>query len=92
MALDSPDNLKNAVLEGFLVQVRTPNAMEHLAAVESLPYVKECSIHGASLHVLLENESYTATLNKAINIEVEPITPSLEDVFIALARKQRLAY
>jgi len=85
LAVDTPDNLKQNVLAGHLVEVDLPDAMDRLAAIEQLPYVKECSMHGLLLHVLLAKEADLAALESFTGAPAKPITPSLEDVFIALA-------
>ncbi|KAF1083911.1 putative ABC transporter ATP-binding protein YbhF [Sporotomaculum syntrophicum] len=87
MAVDTPDNLKQNVLAGCLVELDLPNAMDQLENIEQLPYVKECSVHGLLLHVLLEDESNLGLLEEYTGVPAKPITPSLEDVFIALANK-----
>ena len=91
LALDSPDRLKATALEGFLVELELPGAMERIGSIEALPYVRECSLHGPLLHVLLESEARLADLGESVGVEPRPITPSLEDVFIALAKKSRIA-
>jgi len=85
LAVDTPDNLKQNVLAGHLVELDLPDAMDRLAAIEQLPYVKECSMHGLLLHVLLADEADLAALEFFTGVQAKPITPSLEDVFIALA-------
>lgn len=87
-AVDTPDYLKRHVLGGHLVELELPDAMDWLDGIESLPYVKECTVHGPLLHVLLENESRIPALAGFAGAEPRSITPSLEDVFIALARKE----
>lgn len=87
MALDSPDNLKAKALEGYLVELELPGAMEWMAEIEIQPYVRECSMHGPLLHVLLQEPSCMSALQALTGVEPRPITPSLEDVFVALARK-----
>ncbi|MCL2337882.1 MAG: ABC transporter ATP-binding protein [Firmicutes bacterium] len=87
MAVDAPDHLKRNVLQGCLVELDLPDAMGRLESIEQLPYVKECSVHGALLHVLLENEAALAPLQEFTGTIPQVITPSLEDVFIALAAK-----
>ncbi len=87
MAVDTPDNLKQNVLEGCLVELDLPGIMERLESIEQLPYVKECSVHGLLLHVLLEDEAGLGVLEEFTGVPAKPITPSLEDVFIALANK-----
>ncbi len=88
MAVNTPDNLKKNVIDGHLVELELPDAMNRLDDIESLPYVKECTVHGPLLHVLLENESQRLALMAFTGVEPQPITPSLEDVFIALAKRK----
>ncbi|MCG9966499.1 ABC transporter ATP-binding protein [Pelotomaculum terephthalicicum JT] len=89
IANDTPDNLKNNVIEGCMVEVDLPDAMERIEELESLPYVKECSIHGPLLHVLLDSEGNVAVFDRYTGVKAREITPSLEDVFISLAKLQR---
>jgi ABC-2 type transport system ATP-binding protein len=90
LALDTPSHLKAASLGGVLVELELPDAMARIAGIESQPYVRECSLHGAVLHVILNEESDLAALQTFTGVEPIPITPSLEDVFIALAKKSRM--
>lgn len=89
MTMDTPTNLKHNTLEGFLVELELPDPMERSTELEQLPYVRECSLHGTLLHVLLANAEAVPELQRITGIASKPITPSLEDVFLALARKQR---
>lgn len=89
MAVNTPDYLKRNTLQGFLVELTIPRAMEKIGIIEKLPYVKECSMHGLSLHILLTDEKHVQDLREFSSIEPRPIVPSLEDVFIALAERQR---
>ncbi|CCO07288.1 ABC transporter ATP-binding protein [Desulforamulus hydrothermalis] len=89
IANDTPDNLKNKVIEGVLAELEIEDPMGKLQEIEQLPYVKECSVHGALLHVLLEKEQNLVDLQTYTKARVNKITPSLEDVFIALSRKKR---
>ncbi|ABO50116.1 ABC transporter related protein [Desulforamulus reducens MI-1] len=89
IANDTPDNLRNNVLEGVLAEVATNNPMDRLPVVEALPYVKECSVHGSLLHVLVQSEENLSELQQHTAGNIKKITPSLEDVFIALSRQRR---
>ncbi|NLX90145.1 MAG: ABC transporter ATP-binding protein [Firmicutes bacterium] len=89
MAVNSPDYLKRKTLQGFLVELTIPRAMEKISVLEKLPYVKECSMHGLSLHILLTDEKHVQDLHEFSGVEPRPIVPSLEDVFMALAARQR---
>ena len=86
IAVDTPDNLKRNALEGFLVELELPSAMDKIKDIESLPYVKECSIHGPLLHVLLKEERNLYDLQRTLGVKPRPIIPSLEDVFISFVK------
>ncbi|NLU49213.1 MAG: ABC transporter ATP-binding protein [Syntrophomonadaceae bacterium] len=89
IAVDTPDNLKANTLQGCLVELELPEAMDRIPAIEEQPYVKECSPHGSLLHVLLDSPAGVAALERFTGAVARPITPSLEDVFVALARHDR---
>jgi len=89
IANDTPDNLKNNIIRGCLVELDLPSAMDRVEELEKLPYVKEVSIHGPLLHVLLESEDRVAELNRHTGARAKKIKPSLEDVFITLARQKK---
>ncbi|NLK52382.1 MAG: ABC transporter ATP-binding protein [Syntrophomonadaceae bacterium] len=89
LALDSPDNLKTRMIEGFMVELEVPQAMEWLEDLEKQPYVKECTLHGSLLHVLLHGPAQMEELAKYTGVGPRPIRPTLEDVFITLAKRKR---
>lgn len=89
IANDTPDNLKNNVIKGCLVELEIPGAMDRISGIEKLPYVRECSIHGPLLHVLIESEARMAALDLFTGGKSIKISPSLEDVFISLARLKK---
>jgi len=89
IADDTPDNLKKNVIKGCLVEVAHPNALYMTDDLEKLPYVKECSIHGPLLHVLLESAGVIEALDQYTGVKAKIIKPSLEDVFVSLAKQNR---
>lgn len=89
LAMDTPDHLKANVLQGHLVELEMSDPMDRISSLEKLPYVKECSLHGPLLHVLLENEAAAGEIADFTRVKPRPIIPNLEDVFIALAKQKR---
>lgn len=89
MAIDKPDILKRDIIKGLLVELNLPSAIDQVGEFENLPYVQECSIHGSVLHVLLETPEKLNSLKEYAGVIPKPITPTLEDVFIALARQHK---
>lgn len=86
LALDSPDYLRNHVLEGCMLELELPEPVSRLERLKALPYVKECSLHGLMLHVLVQEAGNQTALEQYAGVKARPIIPSLEDVFIALAK------
>lgn len=87
LALDTPDNLKTGVIKGCMVELEVPDPMEQADKLLELPGVMESSIHGSMLHVLMQNDAAIPALEAAANGKATVITPTLEDVFLALAKK-----
>lgn len=87
LALDSPDQLKKN-LDGCLVKLDLPDPFKQIETLGSLSFVKECSFHGLSLHLLLNDSNSIAELEKISGFKPLRLTPNLEDVFINLLRQQ----
>ena len=92
IALDTPQGLRQALTRPLL-EVQTSDSARALAVLERVPGVVELALFGRTLHVTVEDTS--AALDgiqaalAAHQIEVrsmQPIAPSLEDVFIALVQ------
>lgn len=87
LALDSPDQLKKN-LDGYLVKLDVPDPFKQMEILKSLPFVKECSFHGLSLHLLLNARDSIDELQKITGFKPTRLTPNLEDIFINLLRQQ----
>lgn len=86
LAMDTPDHLKTGVIKGCLLELEVPNPMEQIDQLTKLAGVMECSIHGSMLHVLLQDVKAIPALEAAAGGKAQVITPTLEDVFLALAK------
>ena len=69
-----------------MVELELPEPVSQLERLKALPYVKECSLHGLMLHVLVREVNDQTALEQYTGVQAQPIIPSLEDVFIALAK------
>jgi ABC-2 type transport system ATP-binding protein len=87
LALDSPDQLKKN-LNGYLVKLDVPDPFKQMEILKSLPFVKECSFHGLSLHLLLNDSNGIAKLEEITGFKPTILNPNLEDIFINLLRQQ----
>ncbi len=90
-AVATPSDFKARFLQGRLFAVTSAAPLAALTALRALPGVSDVSLYGESLHVLVR-EGDAGTLAAAIaaagiaDATVEPIAPSLEDVFISLMK------
>ncbi|MEN6462109.1 MAG: ABC transporter ATP-binding protein [Syntrophomonas sp.] len=88
IAMDSPDNLKSKFIEGCMAELELPNPMSWIDKLKVQPFVRDCSMHGALLHVLVNQESDISALQAFTSTQPIQIIPNLEDVFITLAKNK----
>ncbi len=91
IALDGPSELRSAMNAGALLYLETSAPLDTMRALEYLPGIGDAAVFGSGLHVAVEDlESGMNTIrarlsDQAIAIRrMEEISPSLEDVFVAL--------
>ncbi len=89
VALAPPRELRETGLAGTLLEVEAEPAIDALTVLPTVPGVKEVTLYGAVLHVLvdagLEPTTLEARLREAglVVRDARPIRPSLEDVFVS---------
>jgi ABC-2 type transport system ATP-binding protein len=90
IARGTPDELKRSSNVGTTVEVDSSDAIAALDALDGAPFVLSAALYGASLHVTLRNTAAVDTLRDTLAAKnvavagVQPVVPSLEDVFAAL--------
>ena len=89
VACASPDALKAASRPGSLLEVKCEPLVTALEILSGVPGVKEVAVYGSLLHVVVEpSEDRPALIRRELEgrgiavLGIEPIQPSLEDVFI----------
>src|SRR5437660_268017 len=88
-----PRELRENGLSGTLLEVECEAPVEALELLAHVPGVREVTLYGALLHVLVDELS-PEDLARALRdhgqrvISVRPIRPSLEDVFVSCIRSQ----
>ncbi len=91
IAIGSPATLKRTALGGELLLVETDALGPTLAALQAAPGVRDCSVFGDALHVLVGNAreciaalpDYLAAKGLRVR-RIAPVAASLEDVFVQL--------
>ncbi len=93
VAVASPETMKDN-LPGVLVQLESDQPGEALALLEKQPGIIGTAIHGALVHLTMQDISFEQQIKAALanaNITIngwEIIQPSLEDVFISMVSEQ----
>lgn len=90
LALDSPNRLKQTVVQGEVWNVTAQPLITALESLERTPGVRRTGLLGDHLHVITEPRAHTpgslaAALAALADVTVEPAEVTLEDVFTVLA-------
>lgn len=93
LVLGKPDELKalpQITPEGTKrYEVRVPRATEQLSKLRQRPGVRDATLFGETLHVLIDESVSPEIFKEHLGlsnqqVELRPISPSLEDVFVTL--------
>lgn len=92
IAQGSPAEIKQQ-MPGQVFEIQTDRLIDALAVVEALPAVREAALYGTTIHALVDQANARALAEHLRSggftvPAVEPILPSLEDVFVVLAETQ----
>jgi ABC-2 type transport system ATP-binding protein len=94
IACDRPADLRR-LLPGGLLELRGPAPEDVAPLARRLPQVREAQVFGETLHLLVGDpdrdlpEIRTALEAQGFhNVQLRPIVPSLEDVFVTLLRER----
>jgi ABC-2 type transport system ATP-binding protein len=91
VALAPPRQLRETGLSGTLLEVEAEPAVDALEFLPSVPGVREVTLYGTLLHVLVDDVA-TVDLTSVLRargitvLDVRPIKPTLEDVFVSRIR------
>ncbi len=95
VASGSPSELKSGAMKGELLLVECEPLGRALDALQTGPGVLDVAIFGSAIHVVVPNaKEAIAGLTKYLSehqiavSKIEPIGPTLEDVFVALTTRQ----
>jgi len=89
IAEGTPAALKRERMPGVVLEIRTTRPVEALTHVEAHPLVREAALYGSAVHAVVERTDAGRTLaemlaERGVSVTgIEPILPSLEDVFVA---------
>jgi ABC-2 type transport system ATP-binding protein len=87
IALGAPAELKRGMAGHTLMQLETADPLESMTALEGMEGVEDVAVFGGGLHVTLADPSAAGAIRERLGAglkSLEPIEPSMEDVFVAL--------
>ncbi len=91
IALGTPEELKRDLDGHGLLRLDTGATLDTMRTLESVPGVIESAVFGGGLHVVVDDgQEVMERIRQKLDSEkieirrLEPITPSLEDVFVAM--------
>jgi ABC-2 type transport system ATP-binding protein len=86
--------LKRDAMKGELLLVECDQLANAIEALRGAPGVLDVAVFGNALHLVVENAEKTISIirtaleQKSIKVDrIEPIRPSLEDVFVSLTTR-----
>jgi ABC-2 type transport system ATP-binding protein len=98
IALGSPEELKKSLGQGHLLMLETSRLLDSMTLLQGREGILDVAVFGGGLHVKVDNDEAAIPRIRAVleqaGIEVrslEPITPSMEDVFVSLIEKEEEA-
>src|SRR5262245_32846341 len=97
-ALGTTSEVKGIFKGRPIIEMRAPNAVDVMRALDAMPEVEKTSLFGTAVHAVLRNESMALdALRKRLEDqglkvdEVTEVPPSLEDVFLDVVEKAEKA-
>jgi len=98
IALGEPQKLKQELAGHGLLHLDSPALLDSMHALEGVPGVSDVAVFGGGLHVRVDDETAAiprireALQSRGVEFSrLEPIQPSLEDVFVSLIETEEKA-
>jgi ABC-2 type transport system ATP-binding protein len=87
IALGAPGELKSGMAGHTLMQLESADPLETMTALDGMEGVEDVAVFGSGLHVTLADATVVGRIRERLGAglkSLEPIEPSMEDVFVAL--------
>ncbi len=94
VAYDTPQGIKNNFQLYQIIKIQCPKISEAFKLLQGHPLIKDITIYGDALHLGVDNAAEATPVFSALLTEhhltaqeISSITPSIEDVFVALSKR-----
>ncbi|WP_326907375.1 ABC transporter ATP-binding protein [Sedimentibacter sp. MB31-C6] len=95
LSLDTPNNMKEKIIDGDIVEIKTDNTLKSIELLKRKEKIKEASVYGAGIHVMIDFnlnlniiKNYLTESGIKVNY-IKKVKPSLEDVFVFLVENEK---
>jgi len=95
LSLDTPNVMKNKVIDGDIVEIKSSKTLKTIELLKTHDEVKEASVYGAGIHAMTKsslnlNELQNFLMRNQVEVHsIRKIKPTLEDVFVFLVEKEK---
>lgn len=95
LSLDTPNNMKDNVIDGDIVEIRADNTLKSIELLKTKSMVKDASVYGAGIHAVvdeglnLDELKFYLSENYVKVHSIKKVKPSLEDVFVFLVENEK---
>ncbi|TCW36469.1 ABC-2 type transport system ATP-binding protein [Thermohydrogenium kirishiense] len=95
LAIDTPNNLKDKVIDGKIVEIKVSDTLKALNILKKNLQIKDASVYGSGIHALVKLDFPIIKIKDDILADsvdiysVKEVKPSLEDVFVFLVNKAK---
>jgi len=94
-AIGTTDELKRVFADRAIVEVRAANPVDTMRLLDAMPEIEKTSVFGTSVHAVLKGDSRQAMPILQSRLEaagvgvtsIDPVQPSLEDVFLEVVEQ-----
>lgn len=97
VASGSPAQIKRERMPKQVLEIRITRPLDALAVLERHPAVADAALYGNAIHAVVDQTAMAARLSEDLSAQgfsvqqIEPILPTLEDVFVALVEAKEAA-
>lgn len=95
LSLDTPNNMKEKIIDGDIVEIRADNTLKSIELLKTKSMVKDASVYGAGIHAMVEeglnlDELKFYLSENCVKVHsIRKVKPSLEDVFVFLVENEK---
>nr|WP_300091582.1 ABC transporter ATP-binding protein [Sedimentibacter sp.] len=95
LSLDTPNNMKEKIIDGQIVEIKSDKTLKAIELLKKKDYVKDASVYGAGIHAMVEKNTELDDLvlylngNDAVVHSIRKVKPTLEDVFVFLVESEK---